>query len=96
MTSNVLLVRCKHELSDELTDQLELAFPDAGELNFINVEPSTPEELLSLVQEYKAIAVLLRENPLPLLAMELVPCIPLRPDQPLQKLASLKTDLVDL
>lgn len=83
MVNNVLLVRARQELTKEFEDKLTANF---GECNFIDVEPRTPQHLLDLVREHNAIAVVLRENPLPALAMRVVPCIPLRPGEPLQRL----------
>ena len=86
MTSIVLLVRSRQELTDTIEQQLKEKF---GEVEFIDVEPRTPTDLLELCQQHDAVAVLLRENPLPVLAMEAgIPCIPVRHGLALQRLVS--------
>ena len=91
----VLLVRSRRELTDDRIKELEVKLGD-DELTFVDVEPKTPQELDDLVVQHSASAVLLRENPLPAIAMHRVPVIPLRLGQPLKKLVSVEVELADI
>lgn len=92
MSSVILVVRARHELTPELKDLLAEKF---GDIEYIDVEPHTPEELEQQVSQHEAVAVLLRENPLPVLAMKRVPCIPLR-EGPLVRLKSIDPEVEPL
>lgn len=91
--SVILLVRARQELTEEFVARLKGYF--GSDIDFVDVEPRTPEELDELVSQHNAVAVLLRENPLPVKAMKRVPCIPLRPGQ-LVKLTSIEPSVEPL
>ncbi len=83
----ILLVRSREELTEEIKQQLRTKFEE--DLEFIDVEPRTPEELFRLTQQHQAVAVLLRENPLPKTTIEAgIPCIPIRHGEQLCRLVS--------
>lgn len=88
MTRIVLLVRARQELTDTIEQQFKEKF---GDVEFIDVEPLDPTDLLNLCQKHDVAAVALRENPLPVLAMEAgIPCIPIRHGHALQRLVSVE------
>lgn len=90
MTQVVLLVRSRQELTAEIVLQLKDKFGD--DIEFIDVEPRTPDDLGALCVQHAAVAVLLRENPLPIVAIRAgIPCIPVRHGQALQRLVSVES-----
>jgi tryptophan synthase alpha subunit len=81
-TGLVLCVRVRPlSIPPQVKADIQAAFPDR-DLQFIFVNPMTPEELAGQVAESAAVAVYLQERPLPATVLEegQVPCLVPTPD----------------